>query len=480
MSKHGTFLSVFHDVMAIHEPTMHDVLSEYRQNPKSRDDRDQANDDDEYWPSAGTLLECSPVSGIPVIPIQGMMIKRSRWWCCGSDHWSEVLENLSERLDVRYIVLDIDSGGGQVAGTERLGDAVWKCRQAGQTVIAVCNEFCASAALWVASQADKIVMPATGSIGSLGVYRLHFDDTKFFSEQMGIEKSVIYRGKYKAVDERQLDADLRNDQQRHIDSKYSLFVDAVARGRGLASEAVMERWGESQMFSGSEAVSNGLADEIGTLQDVLDSLKAGRTDSVFLNCHPANLEVDQMKANAQGQLLDAAGKVVGSVAELGFDATAVSQHFSKQVSELTDAAVKVAQINAEETIKTKLAEAEAASCARLDALVAAVGAEKAVAAFKKNESVEAAKAGLADELAATLKEREKELAELKARETGVPGFAASDRGGKSDGKPKEDEKISEKDAPFAADWAADKDGCQADFGTLEVYAAYCRGKSHTR
>ena len=478
MSKRGSFLSVFSDAMAIHEQTLHSVVSEYSKNPDSRDDREKAGWD-EIWPGITTLLEDETHSGVPVIPIHGMMIKRSRWWCCGSDHWSEVLEELAERIDVTHVVLDIDSGGGQVAGTERLGDAVWKCRQSGKTVIAVVNEFCASAALWVASQADKIVIPATGSIGSLGVYRLHFDDTKFFSEQMGIDKTVIYRGKYKAVDERPLDADGKADQQRFIDAKYSLFVDAVARGRGLTPEVVIERWGESQMFSGSEAVGSGLADEIGTLQEVLDSIKTGEL-RVYVDAFPADDEGTNMKLSDKGQILDSAGKAVGMLADLELDSVAVEKAFPLQTKALTDAAVKVAQINAEETIKTKLAEAESASCARLDALVAAVGAEKAVAAFKKNESVEAAKAGLADELAATLKEREKELAELKARETGVPGFAASDRGGKSDGKPKEDEKISEKDAPFAADWAADKDGCQADFGTLEVYAAYCRGKSRTR
>lgn len=477
MSK-NSFLSLFEDAMAIRETSLQTILADYLKDPSSREDRGEQAGWDELWPAIPELLENKKTYGIPVIPINGLMIKRSRWWCCGSDHWSEVLEGMADRFDVTHIVLDIDSGGGQVAGTERFGDAVWKCRQSGKTVIAVCNEFCASAALWVASQADRIVIPATGSIGSLGVYRLHFDDTKFFSEQMGIEKSVIYRGKYKAVDERPLDKEGREDQQRQIDSKYSLFVDAVARGRGMSPEAVMERWGESQMFSGKEAVSNGLADEIGTLQEVLDSIRTG-TSRAFVDLFPAGGS-GMLTLNDKGQILDGAGKAVGVLSELKLDSAAIENAFPVAAKALTDAAVKVAQVNADEAMKAKLAEVEAASYSRLDSLVSAVGPEKAVVAFKENKTVEAAKAGLADELAAQLKEREKELAELKAKDSAVPAFAASDKGGKSDGKPKEGEKVSEQDSPFAADWAADKDGCQADFGSLEVYGAYCRGKSRTR
>jgi hypothetical protein len=470
--KTSGFLSIFADALAMNEPVLQQTLREYVQNPKSREDRDQAGWDEE-WPTSDDLIQGD---GVAVIPVHGLMIKRNRWWCCGVDHWSNIVDNLTQRLDVNAIVFDFDTGGGQVAGTERLGDAVWKARQSGKTTIAVVNEFCASAGLWVASQCDRIVIPATGSIGSLGVYTMHFDDTKYFNEQWGIEKSVIYRGKYKAIDERPLDGDGKAELQRFIDGKYSLFVDAVARGRGLSPEEVMSRWGESQMFTGSEAVSNGLADELGTLQDVLASLKAGRNGRVSTDCCPEDdLEDPEegdpqaMKLNAHGQFLDAAGKVVGNLSELSLDSAGVQKHFGEQVRELVDSAASAINKSAADKLTSALADAQKASMAKLDELVAAVGPEKAIAAFKAGKDVVAAKAETADELAAQLKAKDEEIAKLKeaANAQKPPKFAASDAGSAGAGK---NENSEDPDSEYAAAYAKDGSG----FPNLKAFAAFQR------
>ena len=474
---------LFADALAMHEATLQENVRDLISNRPNPTDSAFWGDDDQ--PTSEDVLDGS----VATIPIHGMMTKRGGWWRCGSDHWAMIIENLTIRMDVDTVVIDLDTGGGQVAGTERLADAVWKARQAGKMTIAVVNEFCASAGLWVASQCEHIVMPNTGNIGSLGVYTMHFDDTKFLSEQWGIEKSVIYRGKYKAIDERPLDEDGKADMQRWIDAKYSLFIDAVARGRGLPPDEVMSRWGDSRLFSGSEAVSNGLADEVGTLQDVLDSLKAGRGGRVKIETpaesedpededpeEPEEGDPQAMKLNAQGQILDSAGKVLGTIADLQLDAAAVSKHFAAQSAEIAEAATKKAADAAK-------AEAEA-SQKRLEELVAAVGPEKGLAAWKEGKTVDGAKAALADELAATLKAKEEEIAALKAGtakastepEKKAPVFSATDAGGLGDGKKSDD--VAEKDAPFLADWKADKDSCQAGFrGDFKAYAAYRRHAS---
>lgn len=262
------------DTLAMCPRTLQELMPRMLAAPKAAEDQiDQA----ETLPTADSLVR----GGVAVVPIQGLMVKRTRvfsgWFSsmtiAGTDHWADVIEDLTQRADVQNIVLDIDSGGGQVAGTERLADAVWRARQSGKWVVAVANEFAASAALWVASQANYVTVPRSGTIGSLGVYTLHFDDTRFLSEQFGIEKSVIHRGKYKAVDERPLDDDSRADLQRFVDAKYSVFVDAVARGRGVKADEVVNKWGDSRLFSGAEAVANGLADAHGTLQEVISSLR---------------------------------------------------------------------------------------------------------------------------------------------------------------------------------------------------------------
>lgn len=472
----GSFLQFVAQPLALHQPMLQQMFMQLMALKGDTASEDRASCVDDFLP---TLDELIVADGVAVIPVHGVMVKRSQVWhgwfssqvIVGTDHWSAMTGDLVNRNDIETLIYDCDTPGGEVAGTEQFGNQIWKARQAGKQTIAVVNELCGSAGLWIASQCDRIVIPSTGTIGSLGVYRVHMDDTKAWAE-IGFEKTVIHRGKYKGREERPLDEDGKADLQRYIDVKYSLFVDAVSRGRGMSADEVIKRWGDSTIFSGSEAVSNGLADEIGTLQDVLESLKAGRGGRVSIDLPPADEQGDEfamVKLNATGQLLDAAGKVVGSMSELQIDAAGLTKYFAAQTGELIDSAVKTAKEAAVETQKAAVADAEKASHARLDALVAAVGADKAIAAFKAGDSVEKAKAGIADDLAAQLKLRDAEIATLKETngKPAAPKFSATDAGGTGDGKAVSAADAADKDAEFAAEFAKNGEG----YADLQSFAA---------
>ena len=483
----GSFLQFLAEPLCLHESVLQQMFIQQMALANSQAS-DKADCDSDFLP---TLDELIIADGVALVPIHGVMVKRSQIWhgwyssriIVGSDHWSVITDDLVNRNDIETLVYDFETGGGQVAGTERLGDAIWKARQAGKRTIAVVNEFCASAGLWAASQCEHVVIPASGSIGSLGVYTIHMDNTKAWQEY-GFEKTVIHRGKYKGIDERALNADAKADLQRFIDGKYSLFIDAVARGRGLSSEEVTKRWGESQLYTGSEAVSSGLADEIGTLQDVLESLKAGRGGRVSIDVPPADTDPEtdpegdenaMLKVNMTGQILDASGKAVGNVAELQIDAAGLTRYFAAQTGELIESAVKTAKEAAELSHKAALADHDKARNGQLEALVAAVGPEKGVAAFMAGKSVVEAKAETADDLAAQLAAKDKELADLKAgkgtvADTGKPKFLASDSGTPGAAASKSGDNASDPDQEFAADFEKNGDG----FPSLKAFAAYKR------
>jgi capsid assembly protease len=486
----GSFLQFLAEPLCLHESVLQQMFIQHlanAKNPQAQEAAEKAGDLSDYLP---TLDELIVSDNVALIPIHGVMVKRSQIWhgwyssqvIVGSDHWSVVTNDLTNRNDIDTLVFEFDTGGGQVAGTERLGDAIWKARQAGKLTIAVVNEFCASAGLWAASQCEHVVIPATGSVGSLGVYTIHMDNTKAYAE-WGYEKTVIHRGKYKGIDERSLTADAKADLQRFIDGKYSLFIDAVARGRGLSAEEVTQRWGESQLFTGNEAVNSGLADEIGTLQDVLESLRAGRGGRVSIespasDCDPeTDPEEDpqaMVKINATGQILDASGKAVGNVSELQIDAAGLTKYFAAQTGELIDSAVKSAKDAAELTQKAALAEADKARIGQLDALVAAVGADKAIVAFKSGKSVVEAKAETADDLAAQLKAKDEEIAKLKAGSAGTssnaPKFLATDSGTGTQGSTKPADNAADPDAEYADAFEKSGEG----FPSLKAFAAFKR------
>ena len=101
--------------------------------------------------------------------------------------------------------------------------------------------------------------------------------------------------------------------------------------------------------------------------------------------------------------------------------------------------------------------------------------DQAVAAFKAGKSVVEAKAETADDLAAQLAAKDKELAELKASKggnagTGSPKFLASDSGTQGNATKPAGDNASDPDAEFAADY--EKDG--AGFPSLKAFAAYKR------
>lgn len=467
--------------LALAQNTLRELQIRLAENSDRAPNERQAAELAEVLPTPADCLVCE---GVAVVELHGLMVKRSqifRGWFddfvfLGSDDRAQLILDLAERDDVHTIVIDADSGGGTVAGTETLSAAVAQAATR-KTVVGVVNEFCASACLHVLSQCSRIVGPASCSIGSLGVYLLHVDDSGLY-ESFGMTKTPIYRGKYKAQHERPLDDDGREQLQNYVDQFYSQFVDTVARGRGVSADYVVANWGESQMFVGSEAIATGLMDELGTLQDVLHSVSAGRIGRApaAAPAPPPADEDPEMKTNESGQLVDDKGKVVGSLSDLNLSADQIKTHFAPQVQQITDTAVATAVADTEKTATETRDKAQAADRERLQQLVEAVGPADGVAAFLAGDDVTAAKAKQADALKAQLEAKDKELAELRESATRrKPGFSASDAGGATGRSETPEESEEDPDAAYVEDWNKNTAGCRdRGFPSFKAYAAFRR------
>jgi ClpP class serine protease len=120
-----------------------------------------------------------------------------------------------------------------------------------------------SAGYALASQADRILLPRTGAVGSIGVVVMHADLSGQL-DQDGVRVSLIHSGQHK-VDGNPyapLPEAVRADIQREIDVLRFLFADTVAAGRGgrLSQEAALAT--EAAVYRGMDAVAAGLADEV--------------------------------------------------------------------------------------------------------------------------------------------------------------------------------------------------------------------------
>lgn len=174
---------------------------------------------------------------------------------------------------VGTIVMVINSPGGSVYGTQEAADAVWAARQSGKRVVAVVDPLTASAAYWIASQADEIVATPSADVGSIGVFMLHVDYSQLL-EREGIKPTFIYDGDYKVEANmyEPLSEDARAFHQREVARIGGEFRKAVARGRKVSVADVKQDWGRGRVLGAAEAKRLGMIDRIESAQTTVQRL----------------------------------------------------------------------------------------------------------------------------------------------------------------------------------------------------------------
>lgn len=211
------------------------------------------------------------VDGIAVIEIAGVLIHRGGW--IGQSSGQTSYEGIAAQIEaaasdpaVRGLALEIDSFGGEVAGVFDLADRIRAIRGS-KPVWAFVAEHAFSAGYALASQADRILLPRTGALGSIGVVVLHADLSSQL-DQDGVRVTLIHSGRHKVDGNpyQPLPEGVQDDIQREIDVLRFLFAETVAAGRSgqLSQEAALAT--EAATFRGTEAVAAGLADEVTDLK----------------------------------------------------------------------------------------------------------------------------------------------------------------------------------------------------------------------
>jgi signal peptide peptidase SppA len=172
------------------------------------------------------------------------------------------------------VVLLIDSPGGTVDGTETLSGQVLASRASGKPVVALASGAMNSAAYWIGSAAQAVYLAEPSTVmGSIGVVAQHVD-VSGAQQKSGVTTTEIYAGQYKRIASQYapLSDAGRVSIQNQVDFMYSIFVDAVARNRGVSSTEVLSNMADGRLFIGQQAIDAGLADGITSLADLVASL----------------------------------------------------------------------------------------------------------------------------------------------------------------------------------------------------------------
>lgn len=218
----------------------------------------------------GTPSQLTVVNRTALIPIGGLLTYESFWPGDRASYtWIGArFGEAMDRDDVDRVVFSVDSAGGQVTGVSDLSQRIFNARGR-KPMSGVVVGAAASAAYWLVSAAGPIVASRTSLLGSLGVVYSTLDFSKHDSDR-GIERIEIVSSQSPAKATDPASSDGRARIQAMVDQLAAVFIDEVARNRGISAQRVLSDFGQGFVLVGQHAVSAGLADRIGSLSEVLE------------------------------------------------------------------------------------------------------------------------------------------------------------------------------------------------------------------
>ena len=217
------------------------------------------------WRRKGTLAIVH-VSG----PIHFDLSPRG-WTGPDAEGVARELHRLSEKDEVKAILLRINSPGGTVGAVQEIHREVARCRAKGKIIVASLGDIAASGGYYLAAGSNHIVANPGTITGSIGVI-LEFGNLEGLFQKVGLKLQVIKSGVYKDIGSpaRALTPEEKAMLQATIDDAYSQFFEAVRGGRRMDPEK-LKSLADGRIFTGSQAKEAGLVDELGDEQDAIQA-----------------------------------------------------------------------------------------------------------------------------------------------------------------------------------------------------------------
>ena len=183
-----------------------------------------------------------------------------------------IVEKLDEALDddtIKGVILHVNSPGGSVYASEKIAKKIEELKEKNIPVYSVMQELAASGGYYISAPCDKIYASNETFTGSIGVIMQSYSLEGLF-EKYGIKEQNIKTGKMKDAGStgRDMDKEEKEYFQGLVDSAFSRFVKVVADGRDMSEDEV-RKLADGRVYDGSQAVKNGLVDEIGDLDDAV-------------------------------------------------------------------------------------------------------------------------------------------------------------------------------------------------------------------
>lgn len=211
--------------------------------------------------------------GVAILEITGPIVRRADLFSDISGATS--VETLARDFataqrdaSVEAILLAFDSPGGEVTGINEFAQHIYDARKGDKPVWAYVEGLGASAAYWLASAADRIVVDETAILGSIGVVMAVPDPERRKSTEIEIVSSQSPNKRPNVTTEKG-----RALLQTIVDDTAAVFVATVARNRKVSEETVLRDFGQGGVMVGKVATVAGLADKLGSFEQTLIDIR---------------------------------------------------------------------------------------------------------------------------------------------------------------------------------------------------------------
>lgn len=185
------------------------------------------------------------------------------------------IDKAAEDPFVEAVVLSVDSPGGGVVESAQIHERLNKLvNEYEKPFYVAMGGTAASGGYYVAAPADKIYAESATLTGSIGVIMQSINFAEF-ADNHGISFNTITSGKHKDIlsPSREMTDEERDILQSMIDEMYDEFVDVIVDGRGM-DEKTVRKLADGRVYTGTQAQDVGLVDEIGSLENTIEAIKA--------------------------------------------------------------------------------------------------------------------------------------------------------------------------------------------------------------
>ena len=223
---------------------------------------------------------------VAIIPVSGPIFKYANMFTMisGGSSLQILMRDFNtalENSDIKNIILNIDSPGGEVNGVSEFANAIYDARSK-KNIIAYVGGLGASAAYWIASSASQIIVDETAQVGSIGVVASYIDDSERMAKE-GVKEIEIISSTSPNKRPNPASEDGRTVIQARVDAIQEVFVETVARNRGVTVETVLEDFGKGDVLIGKNAVQAGLADRLGSLEGIIETLSIKQKETAKMS-----------------------------------------------------------------------------------------------------------------------------------------------------------------------------------------------------